>query len=482
MARTAKLKQLTDKAVKAYVSSKAATPLHDGGGLYLRNRGSGSFWYLRLTDPATNAQQWHRMFPDDPAGGYPSKGLADARDEAERLWALRSQGHDPRALRQQKIADEAARVAEAAEQARRRVTVRDLFEHWARVELAPHVRTDGKRSGRKDGGQYIRQQFERRIFNTLGDVAAADVRKADLMAVLDDATAAGKLRTANVLLAALKQMFRFALAREIVERNPLDTVTKRDAGGQETERERTLSPEEVQALASALPAARMNPRSEAAIWLILSTGVRVSEAMNAEWANVDLDAASWHLPETKNGRPHTIHLSAFALAQFQALSALREAAFAAAEEKTRQLTEAGAGSASPVVLSPWVFPNADGSGPVDIKSFGKQLSDRQRSPDRRLQRRSKNTEALSLPGGKWTAHDLRRTAATFMADLGISGDVIDECLNHVIESRVRRTYIRNRRPVEQARAFEALGDRLQALVSGEAQASNVVTLGAARAA
>jgi integrase len=129
-----------------------------------------------------------------------------------------------------------------------------------------------------------------------------------------------------------------------------------------------------------------------------------------------------------------------------------------------------------------VFPNTAGDGPVCIKSFGKQLADRQRPPERRLQHRSKRTESLVLPGGRWTAHDLRRTAATFMADLGISGDVIDECLNHVIESRVRRTYIRNRRPAEQARAFDALGARLAALVNNTAAQTNVVAMDAARAA
>ncbi len=39
---------------------------------------------------------------------------------------------------------------------------------------------------------------------------------------------------------------------------------------------------------------------------------------------------------------------------------------------------------------------------------------------------------------------LRRRAATIMAELGINGDVIDERLNHKIESRLRRTYVRDR--------------------------------------
>ena len=41
-------------------------------------------------------------------------------------------------------------------------------------------------------------------------IAAIDVRKADILAILDAVKAEGKLRTANILLADLKQIFRFA--------------------------------------------------------------------------------------------------------------------------------------------------------------------------------------------------------------------------------------------------------------------------------
>ena len=112
-------------------------------------------------------------------------------------------------------------------------------------------------------------------------------------------------------------------------------------------------------------------------------------------------------------------------------------------------------------------------------NFGKQIADRQRSPEDRLMGRSKATTALQLANGHWTAHDLRRTAATLMASLGVSGDVIDECLNHVIESRVRRTYIRDRRPADQARAFDLLGARLEAIFSGQAAPTTNVDLAAA---
>ena len=61
-----------------------------------------------------------------------------------------------------------------------------------------------------------------------------------------------------------------------------------------------------------------------------------------------------------------------------------------------------------------------------------------------MSRRSNATGALALPRGKWTPHDLRRTAATLMGDAGVSSDVIERILNHQDENRIRRTYPRRR--------------------------------------
>jgi len=380
---------------------------------------------LKLGEARAMAGQWSKIY---------QSGIKDlrrhfAKVEADKIAATQ-------ALQVQVDLD--AKKTQLEQQ--RRLTIRQLFDRWAATELTPHLRTDGKRSGRKDGGQYSREQFERRIFPALGDVAAVEVRKADLLAILDAVKAEGKLRTCNVLLTDLKQMFHFALAREIVDRNPLDTITKRQAGGAETERERVLSVDEISALAKQLPKANMGARSELAIWIVLATGCRVGELMNAQWSDIDMVARTWHLPDTKNQRPHTIHLSDFALGKFASLQAYRESV-------------------------PWVFPNTKSTSPVCVKSFGKQLADRQRTPDKRLMNRTAATDSLILSGGKWTAHDLRRTAATLMAGLGIGSDVIDECLNHMIQSRVTRIYIRDRREIEQARAFDALGVKLTQLSS-----------------
>lgn len=388
-------------------------------------------------------------------------GVRDLREHFERLEADRLAAE---AAEQRRLAEEQRQRDEAAAAAARRLTVRQIFDQWQRAELAPQTLADGTRVGRKDGGAWVRESFARRVFPTLGDLYVEDVTRAEILTLIDQTKAEGKLRTAQVLLADLKQMLRFATEREVIAHNPLEGLKRTRVAGRAVERDRVLTDDEIRTLMRAVPAARMAPRSVLAVNLILATATRVGEAMGARWDDVDLERRRWHLPDTKNQRPHLIHLSDFAAAQFEALAGLRE------------LLPSGA-------LSPWVFPATDPTQPVCIKSFGKQLADRQREPERRMTGRTKATTSLALPGGRWTAHDLRRTAATMMARLGISTDVIDECLNHKLQSRVARVYIRDRREADQARAFDALGRQLQQLADpGQGTHSTNVLRMATRAA
>lgn len=103
----------------------------------------------------------------------------------------------------------------------------------------------------------------------------------------------------------------------------------------------------------------------------------------------------------------------------------------------------------------WFFPNSRGTGPVCIESFSKQLADRQSSESARLQNRTKSVDALMLEGGRWTAHDPRRTASTLTSQLVVPNDMINECLNHIKEG-MSGVYIQDRREAEQLKAFEVL--------------------------
>ncbi|MBC7547590.1 MAG: integrase arm-type DNA-binding domain-containing protein, partial [Polaromonas sp.] len=204
---------LNDFKIRAWIKQPSGTSIHDGGGLYLRLRAGGAYWSLRQVNPLTGKRTWAALMANQ---AYPQASLAEARKAAAAGRALSPQNTDVvRENIAKRVAKKAQHVAAELEQ-QRRLTVRQVFERWASTELAPHIGGDGKRIGRKDGGQYVREQFERRVFVTLGDIAIMDLRKADILAILDAVKAEGKLRTANVLLADLKQMFRFAAEREII--------------------------------------------------------------------------------------------------------------------------------------------------------------------------------------------------------------------------------------------------------------------------
>ena len=501
---------LTHREVLAWLRKAAAKDeLRAAKGLYLRKTAGGAFWVYRYESPVTGKQIRAQLWADDERGviSFPDASLDEAMRRAAALRARVADGIDPvlaaeqarvakaeaqeaerqRSAEEQRLRQVEAQAAELAQS--RRITVRQAFDRWRATDLQPALRADGTRSGRKDGGQFVFEQFTRHVFPIIGDMSLENARKSDFLAVIDAQKAKGQLRTASMLLGDLKQLLAFALDRELIPTDPLASVKKARIVGTPVERDRVLSEDEIGKMVKAVANARMHPRNATAIWLTLATGVRVGELMGAVWASdlpdtghayqarldalhaiteaedvklgvIDLDARTWYMPDTKNERDHLIHLSDFALMQLEILRQHREV-----------LTTSTCGE-----LSPWLFPATDNSRPVCVKSFGKQLADRQRKPGERMSRRTKATTALAMPGGKWTAHDLRRTAGTLMSKLGISGDVIDECLNHKIESRVRRIYVQDRREADQVRAFDALGLRLAELTSGVAAESNVVML------
>lgn len=454
----------------------------------------GRQWYYRYT--GSKGQVRHPLGPYGSGGSGLS--VAEARAQAQSLSKLmREQGitdlreHFAQVeadrlaaaeLERQRIQAEQRAIQAAQDEAEaalaRRMTVRQLFDRW-RATLAPKIRADGKRVGRKDGGQYILEQFTRHVFPVIGHIALDDLRKPDLVAVLEAQTTAGKARTANVLLADLKQMFDYGVEIEAIQGNPLAATKKAKLGGADVARERNLENAEIKHLSANIKASGLSQRSQYAVWLILATGLRIGEAMGGIWADslpsnpikrrariaelqgigdadqvkvgvVDIEARTWYLPTTKNQRDHTVHLSDFAIEQLQQLQGLRDVL---ADSDGKQ-------------VSPWIFPARDSGRPVCVKSFGKQLADRQRGTVAPMKNRSSNTSGLLLAGGRWTAHDLRRTTGTMMGDLGFGSDVINECLNHVTTDRMARVYIRTRREGEQKVAFDALGSHLQQLTSG----------------
>ena len=127
----------------------------------------------------------------------------------------------------------------------------------------------------------------------------------------------------------------------------------------------------------------------------------------------------------------------------------------------------------------WLYPakiRKKGNTHISVKTVTKQIGDRQKQHN--MKKRTQNMEALVLPGGRWTMHDLRRTAATIMGDLGIMPEVIDRCLNHKEPKKVRRIYQRYSYKPQMREAWRLLGQRLEAL-TGEQDVAKVIPLKAA---
>ncbi|MEF8719299.1 MAG: tyrosine-type recombinase/integrase [Candidatus Accumulibacter necessarius] len=416
--------------------------LSDGDGLYLRVRAGEArqVWFYRYT---MNGKARKMQL-----GAYSDMGLAAARVRANELSAMRRQGVDPvlaeeaeeAAKAEAKVAAAEAEAAAAAKAAAR-LTVGALLDRW---------QTDYLAHKRKDGGAEIRRSFAKDVLPVLGAVPAEDVGRGMVANLLDSVVRRGSPVIANYLLADLRQMFEFARARQIIEANPCDGLSKAQFGGSKVERDRFLSEAEIRELLAKIPGAKLQKRTEAAIWLMLSTGCRVGEISKALWSAVDLEGRVWIIPaeDAKNTKEHRIYLSAFAVKWFEVLKPTSGA-------------------------SQWVFPAENKTDThVCVKSITKQIGDRQRE-GAPMKNRSHAVASLKLSGGDWTPHDLRRTAATLAGELGTPPYVIERMLNHQQRNPLERIYQRQSLEAEQREGWRLLGQRLEMLTS---HASNVVTL------
>ncbi len=414
--------QLTDVRIRTLQPGKPE--FHpDGNNLFVRVQKSGhkSFVYR---------YQYQQRIITVTIGTYPTISLATAREEAKRLAALRLTHPD---LAEKRRADEAARKAqqiaetEALVAQSARMTVEKLFDRWQANVLAH----------RADQGQSTRRLFKADVFPQIGAIALDEVTRAMVADVCDRVKNRGSGVMARNLFGELRQMFGFAIKRGLLEADPTSHLQRKDFGTKR-ERERVLADDELRQLLGALPDAGLDPQVPPLIKLVLATGCRIGETVGAEWAEIDFNRRIWRIPasRTKNGREHSVFLSRYAIRQFRILGSL------------------------PTASPRWVFPatfKADAS--LDPKAVNKQLRDRQLAADETpLKNRSRrHTRALCLRGGRWTPHDLRRTAATLAASQGTDPHVVERMLNHVEANRMIRTYQRADYTAEKRRGWRLLG-------------------------
>lgn len=365
--------------------------------------------------------------------------LSEARQKAVEFAKLHKSGirnikeHLEKQTKLKKIESEAKVAQHEAELAavEAQITVNKLFEHWAQVDLI----------NRKDKGAEVRRMFEKDVLPVIGNIHVTNIKKGHFTEVTDLLLVRGVNRMANMIFSLMRQMFRFAVDRDIIEHDPSANIRKSKIGGKQVEGERVVSEDEIRLLAIKLPKANLVPTSQYAVWLCLSTCCRIGELLRAKWGNIDFEKSTWIIPaeNSKNGKSHTIHLSDFSKYYFKEL---------------KKIT----GS------SGYCYPNRAGDSHINIKTITRQLGDRQKAEGQKAySNRSKDMTALILPYGKWTPHDLRRTGATLMVFLGVLPEVAERCLNHAEENSIKRIYQRHSYTTEMQGAWNLLGHHIQSL-------------------
>ncbi len=195
----------------------------------------------------------------------------------------------------------------------------------------------------------------------------------------------------------------------------------------------------------------MEAGTKIALKLGLVTAQRKGEIARAAQAEFDFEDGVWTIPadHSKNGKAHRVPLSSLALELIEDAKAI-------------------AGD------SDWLFPSPRGDVPVKPQAVNQALY-RACMP---IAERPKAARLSKKPAIGLTVivpHDLRRTAASNMAALGINRLVISKILNHV-ETSVTAIYDRHGYDTEKRHALEAWAGHLEGILSGKPRADNVIEL------
>jgi integrase len=432
-----------------------------------------------------------------PLGIWPRVTLAAIRLQLDETKLRVQRGNDPanqRKLVAKKLKVEKAQIIrqqqELAEHERQHakseLTMTAMFKAWHSEATVDNT---------LDGAKAVRRMFELHLLPHAGNTRLIDLTPGVIRKAIRTLIDVKKISTAISLHVYANAMFAWAAKRkpwrQLFDVNPVEEVDieRMLPADYQDWCERVLEDDEIIELRNRFQIirntwdfhagprrgiARPIPREhELAVWITLATLVRINEICAAQWrAHIDFEKATWFIPasQSKNRKPFTIHLSAFALRLLRELHTLTG--------HTPYLLPHTKDAGKPVTTA--ILQCAIGSR----QSHGKQWA--------RKNRNNQNAEvtarSLVLDGGPWSWHDLRRTGATLMQACGIDETIVDRCLNHShftvarnkrIDPRLLKTYQRYDYEKEMCNAWRALGEYLTNLDGTRMQISGPAKNGVA---
>ena len=304
------------------------------------------------------------------------ENLEDARGWAHRIVDKCKAGLDPR--------EEQWRVQKVSES--------DALRFW--VVLETFIARHAKRNKTWRDTQAI---FALHVLPYWGNRLITEISRSDVARLLDIVEDRTSVYRTNRVLAAVRKLFNWAVARGTIEKSPVVPGMARQG---EKSRDRYLTPREIRLVWKS--AQKLGYPAGTLIQLLLLTGQRRSEVAGMRWDQLDLEREKvWTLPpeQTKAGREHCVPLSDPAIHLIQSAPQLGE-----------------------YVLS------TGGATPISGFSKWKKRLDEEVAAFLRGEAAADSPTIPPLPS--WRLHDLRRTVATHMEELGIPPHMVGSVLNH----------------------------------------------------
>ncbi|MDP9155354.1 MAG: tyrosine-type recombinase/integrase [Pseudomonadota bacterium] len=362
------MNKLTNRAVERSKPGVRDKYIADGDGLFLRVTPNGTKTFcFRYT--------WGEKRRLLSLGPVPLLSLSDARERAAAARKLIFVGKDP--------------LAQAKEANRTNAddrTVTKLIEDWKeRYAKKTYKRLDTQL-----------RMVDRDILPVIGAVPLNAITKKHVSQVINRVIDRGAKVKANRVLSLMRTIFGYAAEHGEITDSPV-TMTRKGAGGREKPKQRVLTMAELRSFWNAIEThdGFMTWRTKSILRLILLTAQRPGEVAGMEWKHVNLPDRIWCLPAeiVKSDRDHIVDLSN------EAVELIR-----LAETHTRGRR--------------YVFESVrEESRPTGTQTLSTAIL-----------RMFKEGEFGDMR--RFTPHDLRRTAATRMAEISVHAHIVEKILNH----------------------------------------------------
>jgi integrase len=321
-----------------------------------------------------------------PLGRYPKMSVKEARLAAKKF--------DPQSLDR----------AEAG-------TFTQVAEDWVRK----HVDENGLRSKKE-----IVRQLTRYVYPEWGHRLINDIRRKDVISLLDDIKDKHGRRQADAVLGTIRGVMTWYADRDEDFRLPLTGSMRADKRkASERARAHYLSDDEIRALFKACDNVG---RFGVLVKVLLLTGQRLRKCAHMRWDDVSAEGV-WTIPTARGekGNAGRVKLPKMVLDLIHALPR--------------------------VANNPYVFPAAYGGGPVSAFGVFKRVID----------------EHLPANMRPWRLHDLRRTASTCLAAVGVPDHITERTLGHQLQG-IQAIYNRHPYFEEKSAALERLAAHVDRII------------------